>query len=352
MEQNRPEGDASVRKRISLADVAAEAGVSISTVSKVANGSVEVAASTRSRVERILRQRGYVGTRKRGVTRVPIAVLARDMQTPFTLDVIRGATVAAERLGVDLSVAIYSGEGGGTGWIDDLHSAGRKGILALTSVLDDRERARLAERNIEVVVVDAFHDPDAATYSIGATNWAGGLEAAEYLLGLGHRRIVMLGGESPVMANRARVSGYLAAVNGWEGPHDAPRVISGEFTYESGLEETTKILEGEGRPTAILAASDFQALGALEAARRLELRVPEDLSVVGFDDLIVAGMASPRLTTVNQPLEKMGALAIETIVALLGGSTTTPHHTELATHLVVRESTSRPSFDENMSKLM
>lgn len=330
------------RRRPSLADVAEIAGVSISTVSKVANGSADVADHTRHRIEGILRERGYVVTRKRRGSLTPVSILARDMHSPFTLDVIRGAIVAAEPLGIDISVAVYPADAPDHAWIDELRAAGRRGVVAHTSVLDDQERARIAEHGLTLVVIDPLNTPDPSTYSVGATNWAGGLEATEHLLGLGHRRIVMLSGYEAAMASRARVSGYRAALNGWAGEHDGSRVIAGDFTYESGLDTGTRVLSGPNPPTAIFAASDFQALGVLEAARRRGLRVPEDLSVVGFDDLIMARMSAPPLTSVRQPRDQMGAAAIEALAALLGGSTTRPHHTELATQLVVRESTASP----------
>lgn len=337
-----PDRETIQRRRPSLADVAETAGVSISTVSKVANGSADVADNTRRRVERILRERGYVTTRKRRGSLTPVTIMARDMHSPYTLDVIRGAVVAAAPLGLDIGITIYPENTADETWIDELRAAGRRGVVALTSTLDERERTRLAELGLELVVIDPVDAPGTSTYSVGATNWAGGLQATEHLLGLGHRSIVMLGGFEPVMASRARESGYRAALGSWAGDHGAPRVIGGDFTYESGLDAAIRVLSEPDPPTAIFAASDFQALGVLEAARRLGLRVPEDVSVVGFDDLVMARMSTPPLTSVRQPRDQIGAAAIETLAALLGGSTTRPHHTELATQLEVRESTAPP----------
>ncbi|ACQ78458.1 transcriptional regulator, LacI family [Beutenbergia cavernae DSM 12333] len=330
------------RKKPSLAEVAEIAGVSISTVSKVANGSVDVSDVTRERVERILSERGYVATKKRRGSLMPVAILARDMHSPYTLDVIRGAVDAAGPVQVDVTVARHPDDAADLRWIDEIHAAGRRGIIAITSMLDEAQRARVAHHGLALVVIDAVNNPDEATFSVGATNWAGGLGATEHLLDLGHRDVAMLSGLPQTMASRARVSGYRAALNGFEGDHAPARVLPGDFTYDSGLELGAQLLAGKARPTAIFAASDFQALGVLEAARRAGLRVPEDLSVVGFDDLIMAQMSSPQLTSVRQPLEQMGATAVETIVALLGGATGRPHHTELATRLVVRGSTAPP----------
>ncbi|WP_116952712.1 LacI family DNA-binding transcriptional regulator [Jiangella endophytica] len=330
------------RKKPSLADVAQIAGVSISTVSKVANGSADVSDVTRQRVERILKERRYVATKKRRGSLTPVAVLARDMHSPYTLDVIRGAVDAAAPAQVDINVSLHPDDARDLRWIDELHAAGRRGVIAITSVLDEQQRQRFAGHGLPLVVIDPLNNPDEDTYSVGATNWAGGLAATEHLLELGHRRIVMLSGFEAALASRARVSGYRAALNGAGREHDEPLVVPGDFTYDSGLELAAEVLAAPDRPTAIFAASDFQALGVIEAARRAGLRVPEDLSVIGFDDLIMAQMSSPPLTSVRQPLDLMGATAVETIVALLAGSTARPHHTELATRLMVRGSTAAP----------
>lgn len=331
------------RKKPSLADVATIAGVSISTVSKVANGGADVSDATRERVERILKERGYVATRKRKGSLTPVTILARDMHSPYTLDVFRGALDAAAEAQIDVGIARHPDSPGDLRWIDEIAAAGRRGIIAITSTLDAAERARIARHGLPLVVIDALNKPDEKTYSIGSTNWAGGLAAAEHLLELGHREIVMLCGYERAHASQARSSGFRAALNAAGVRHGAESVVAGDFTYDSGLEIASEVLARTERPTAILAASDFQALGAIEAARRAGLRVPEDLSVVGFDDLIIAQISSPPLTTVRQPIKQMGAAAVETIVALIAGSTGRPHHTELATSLVVRASTAAPT---------
>ncbi|UFU03257.1 LacI family transcriptional regulator [Ruania suaedae] len=327
------------RKKPSLAEVATATGVSISTVSKVANGSADVSDVTRERVERILKERGYVATRKRRGSMTPVAMLARDVHSPYTLDVLRGAIEAAARAQIDLSVSIYPDDAGDLGWIDELHAAGRRGVIAITSVLNDAQRTRFAEHRLPLVVIDPLSNPDEETYSVGATNWAGGMAAAEHLLELGHRRIAVLGGLPEAMASVARISGFRAAMNAADVPHSAGSVLDGDFTYDSGLDFGLRLLERDEPPTAIIASSDFQALGVIEAARRRGVRVPEDLSVIGFDDLIMAQMSSPPLTSVRQPLDQMGATAVETVAALLSGVTTRPRRTELATRLVVRGST-------------
>ncbi|WP_201848826.1 LacI family DNA-binding transcriptional regulator [Myceligenerans indicum] len=332
---NRPNGQG----KPSLAEVAKMTGVSISTVSKVANGGANVSDATRERVEHALKERGYVTPRKRRGSTTPVTVLARDMYSPYTLDVLRGAIDAAETSQLDVTVAVYPDDARDLRWIDELHAAGRRGVIAITSTLDDAERARFAAHRIPLVVIDPLSNPEEDTYSIGATNWAGGVSATEHLTELGHRRIAILSGYPEAMASRARLSGFLAGLAAAGVEPDPELELPGDFTFDSGLELGEKVLARDPRPTAVVTASDSQALGVLEAARRAGLRVPADLSVIGFDDLIMAQMSSPPLTTVRQPLDLMGAAAVETLAALLAGSTPRSHHTELATRLVVRSST-------------
>lgn len=332
------------RKKPSLAEVARIAGVSISTVSKVANGGVDVSDATRERVERILAERGYVATRKRRGSLIPVELITRDMYNPLTLDVLRGIIDAAASTGLDISVSRYPDNAPDHRWIDEIHAAGRRGVIALTSILDDDERARFRSHGLEVVAIDPLNRPDESTTSVGATNWAGGLQATEHLSGLGHTKIAMLTGFPEAMASRARVSGFRAAMGTAGIELDESMVLDGDFTYDSGLELGTELLRRSDRPTAVFAASDLPALGVIEAARRLGLRVPEDLSVVGFDDLIMAQVSAPPLTTVRQPLDQMGAVAVQMIAALIAdGPPDHALHTELATRLVVRGSTAPPA---------
>lgn len=329
-------------KKPSLAEVAEVAGVSISTVSKVANRSADVSDATRDRIERILKERGYVATRKRRGSLTPVTLLARSMHTPYVLDVLRGALDAADRARLDIGIARYPETSDDMRWIDEIAAAGKRGVIAITSTLNESERERFARLGLPIVVIDPLSKPTEDTYSIGSTNWAGGLAATEHLLELGHRRIAMLSGYERAQASQARRSGYLAALSA-AGDSAEATVIGGDFTYESGLEVAVELLTGTNRPSAVFAANDFQALGVLEAARRAGLRVPEDLSVVGFDDLVIAQTSSPPLTTVRQPLTHMGSAAVETLSALICGATDRPHHTELATRLVVRGSTAPPA---------
>ena len=192
---------------------------------------------------------------------------------------------------------------------------------------------------LPLVVIDPLNLPRARVTSVGSTNFAGGFAATEHLHSLGHRRIGYVGGPSTAACNQARLHGYRAAMEAGGAPVPPGFVTTGRFVYEDGVAGGAALLDLPDPPTAIFAGSDEMALGVMEAARARGLRVPQDLSLVGFDDTHIARMASPPLTTVRQPLREMGAVAVRTALRLAAGEAVESHHVELATELVVRGST-------------
>lgn len=190
-----------------------------------------------------------------------------------------------------------------------------------------------------MVVVDPVGGPMLDAPAIGATNWAGGLSAVEHLLSLGHRRIGVVTGPRELLCSQARLDGYRAALTAAGIGLDAELVHEGDFYHESGFTSGRAMLAAADRPSAIVASSDQMAFGVYEAVRQRGLRVPDDVSVVGFDDLPEVRWSSPPLTTVRQPLAEMGALAARTVLRLAAGDEAESPRVELATSLIVREST-------------
>ena len=181
--------------------------------------------------------------------------------------------------------------------------------------------------------------------AIGATNWNGGVEATEHLIRLGHERIGFVRGTTGSVPAAERLQGYLSALMMHDLPHDARLVAGDEFSAEAGLRAGLELLSlsPDVRPTGVFAANDAIALGVYQAARQLGLHVPDDLSVVGFDDSLLAPLVTPPLTTVNQPLEDMGAAAVRTLVDLSQSRPVTAGPIRLATSLAVRASTAPPA---------
>lgn len=325
--------------RVTLGEIAAAANVSIPTVSKVINGRADVAATTRSRVESVLSQYGYLprkpSTRRAGM----IDLLFTDL-SPWSVEIIRGAEEAALAMKSRIAVSVIPDEDAADRWMRSLGRGRTDGVILVLTELSERQRKRLDELHTPIVIVDPAGQPDPQVPSIGAANWAGGLAATEHLLQLGHRRIGTITGRPRVLCSQARLDGYRAALERAGMPVDSALIAYGDFRYESALTAAQAMLDLEDPPTAIFAASDVQAMGVYEAARQHGLRLPDDLSVVGFDDVPMARWMAPPLTTLRQPLAEMAALAVRTLVA--GDSADFNHRVELSTNLIVRASTAPP----------
>ncbi|MEV4109060.1 substrate-binding domain-containing protein [Nonomuraea sp. NPDC049695] len=177
---------------------------------------------------------------------------------------------------------------------------------------------------------------------VGATNWSGGRSATRHLIQLGHRRIAMISGPDDVLCCRARLDGYRSAMESAGLPVRADLVVRTDLTPEDGHAAALDLLNRPEPPTAIFTGNDLQALGVYQAARALGLRIPTDLSVVGFDDLPLAALVDPPLTTVHQPIAEMAVAATELAIALGRGERTSQAGLELATTLSVRQSTAPP----------
>ncbi|MGY1498187.1 LacI family DNA-binding transcriptional regulator [Streptomyces sp. QTS52] len=327
-----------------LAEIAREAGVSAPTVSKVLNGRADVAPGTRTRVEDLLRAYGY-RRRRAEATRSPLIDLVfHELESAWAMEVIRGVENAAREEG--LSVVLSESAGRltpGRTWADQVAARRPHGVILVLSGLDESQRALLTSRSIPFVVMDPAGDPGDNVPSVGATNWQGGLAATRHLVELGHTRIASISGPSRMMCSRARVDGYRAALETAGLPVDPALLKVGDFHHETGYRAGLELLRSPDRPTAVFAGNDLQALGLYEAARELGLRIPEDLSVVGFDDLPIARLVGPPLTTVRQPLMEMAETAAKLVLNLgREDGTSGATRVELATSLVVRNSTGAP----------
>jgi LacI family transcriptional regulator len=345
MGQRRDEPDtsesAAARERVRLADIAAAAGVSVPTVSKVLNGHADVAVGTRSRVAALLADYNYTARRRPGRPCLIDLVFA-DL-SPWALEIIRGAEEAASAEGCRVTVSVVPGEPDTRDWLTRLPASQTDGVIFVLTELPPAHRARLAAMDMPMVIVDPVGQPDPSIPAVGATNWAGGLAATEHLLEIGHRRIGTITGRMSLLCSRARLDGYRAALERAGIPADPALIFPGDFTFESAMTAAAGMLRLADPPTAIFAGSDMQAMGVYEAARRHKLRIPDDLSVVGFDDLPMSGWVSPPLTTVVQPVARMATMATRTLIAMLDGrAEALSMRIELTTSLVVRASTAPP----------
>ncbi|WP_327011326.1 LacI family DNA-binding transcriptional regulator [Dactylosporangium sp. NBC_01737] len=332
--------------RATMSQIAAEAGVSVPTVSKVLNGRRDVAPATRERVEELLRRRSYLPRRTLPARTVGlIDVVFVDLGSPWAMRILAGVEEVAHRAGTGVVVSAVHGRSRtepDRRWLENLAARRSDGVLLVLSELSAEQRTRLAEHGIPVVVVDPAGQPDPSMPSVGATNWTGALRATEHLIGLGHRRIAVIGGPGDVLCSLARIDGYRAAMHaaGLDVPAGYER--TGDFTSPTGYRETLALLDLPQPPTAVFACADEMARGAYEALYERGLRVPDDISIVGFDDLDQARWSIPPLTTVRQPLTEMAGTATRMLLSLIAGETLDSPRLELATPLVVRASTAPP----------
>lgn len=330
--------------RVTLADIAQEASVSLSTISKVLNGRSDVSAPTRARIEALLSEHGYL-RRKTGETTTGLVELVfHELEAAWSMEIIRGVeNIAAEN---GLSVVLTqsgSRHAPGPEWIEGVMRRRPVGVVLVFSDLPAEYRRALRLRAIPFVIIDPAGDPSPDVPSIGSANWSGGLMATRHLIELGHRRIAAITGPEDMMCSHARIDGFRSAMSaaGLEVRPDWIRF--GDFHTAGGQLHGTQLLQGDDRPTAIFAGSDLQALGVLEAVRGLGLRVPEDLSLVGYDDIPLAKWVSPALTTIRQPLKRMGEEATRLVLRMSRTPLDSIPRMDLATNLVVRESTAPPS---------
>jgi LacI family transcriptional regulator len=332
--------------RVTLATIADAAGVSVATVSKVINGRSDVAPATRAAVQDALDAHSYSPRRAPARRSAPLELLFHGPLTAYSVEVLAGVLGEAASAPVDVVVSIRSRPPTGgtrvTKWVRELIDADRQALIAVTSEFTPADVALLSRAPVALVVIDPINVPTVEIASVGSTNFTGGLAATQHLLGLGHRRVAYLGGPVTAACNQARLQGFRGAMDAAGEPVPPEYLRFGRFEYEDGLEQGAALLQLREPPTAVFAANDEMALGVMEAARSRGLRIPEDLSVVGFDDTRVAWISSPPLTTVAQPLRSMGAIAVRTALRLAGGEPIDSHHVELATELKVRASTAPP----------
>ncbi|MFI6740232.1 LacI family DNA-binding transcriptional regulator [Nonomuraea sp. NPDC050451] len=332
--------DITTERRSTMADIAAQAGVSVSTVSKVLHGRSDVSAKTRGKVQRLLGQHGYTLPGRYEHPGGLIEFVINELDNPWAVELIRGAEEALQAEGMGLVVsAVHKRSNLARQWLDDLSTRGSLGAILVISELSADQERELRRLGIPFVVVQPSVDEGPDVPSVGSTSWNGGFTATRHLIELGHRRIAMITGPAHRLTSRARLDGYRAALDQVGIEVDPALIRHGDYSHEPAYHRALELLDLPDRPTAVFAGNDIQALATYRAARARGLRVPEDLSVVGFDDLSFAQWISPTLTTVRQPLANMAGMAARMLMQLINGQEPETPRVELATSLVIREST-------------
>lgn len=329
------------RSRVTIRDVAAQAGVSVATVSKVLNQRYGVSADTFARVQAVIKELGYeaslVAQSLRNHRTNVIGILVADIE-PFSTELLKGAADAIRGTGFEL--VVYSA-GGRTG---DPEGWEQRYLTRLSGTLVDGAVLVTPAVDLEglpgtpVVAVDP-HTGRAALPTVDSDNLHGGRLATEHLLELGHRRIALLTGREDLKSAQQRETGYRGALASAGIEVDESLIRRGEYDHDVAAESARALLSEPDRPTAVFAANDISAIATIESALELGLRVPEDVSVVGFDNIPESALCTPPLTTVQQPIREMGQRAVTLLVRLINGEEPEDTHITLGTELVVRQTT-------------
>jgi DNA-binding LacI/PurR family transcriptional regulator len=329
--------------RPKIADVAAAAGVSVPTVSKVLNGRSHVSDATRARVRKALEDLDYT---KRNVPAAQpglLQLVVNNFDSPWILETMEGVEAAASRLGFAIAYT-RADHATAESWRKLRESSANRlaGVVLLAPRSGSRLVTTLRSLNIPAVAIDPEVSEGLAIPSVSPASFSGALAAVGHVLGLGHRRIGIITGRGHSPGHGlARYAAYVAALHEAGLPVLPELVRDGDFSIESGLRLGGDLLDLPEPPTAIVTGSDLQALGVMNAAAQRSLKIPADLSIVGFDDIAQAALMSPPLTTVRQPLAQLASMAVGMLTEQQGPAV--PAALEVATELVIRGTTAPPS---------
>lgn len=322
-----------------LAEIAADAGVSVATVSRVLNGKPGISDRKRDSIERLLDERGYE-RRKPRRTGALIDLVMRGMDTQWAVGLLRGVYAEAARSKVDVVTTVTNGlPAGSSDWVERVMTRGTDGVLIVVSEIDETAREELANLRVPVVLIDPVGSETNTYVSVSSTDWVGGRDATEHLIRLGHRRIGFVTGPMRLACHVDRLDGYYSALGRAGIAPDPALVRYGDSLTAGGEKFGGELLDMDDPPTAILSGSDEQAFGFYLAAEQRGLRVPEDVSVIGFDDVDLCKWVTPQLTTVRQPLEDMASEATRLLLALANGDAIASRRVQLASELIIRKST-------------
>ncbi len=330
-----------------MAQIAREAGVSTTTVSKVLNQLPGVGPQTRARIQQVIEQRGYVQNHaarhlRKGQSGLIDLVIMR-LEGGYDLGIMRGVQDVLEQSGHRLVVfATHEDEELERIWLRRILDQSTDGVLLLLPYERIGVANTLAEHNIPFVAIGDRNEPTAAFPTIGSTIWLGGYNATEHLIALGHRRIGIITGPLHLTTSRARLAGYREALERAGIPVDPSLICEGNYLLGDGYQQTSTLLNLPDPPTAIFAGNDAQAAGVYQALYQHNVRIPDAMSVIGFDDVMYSAQMSPPLTTIRQPLAEMGKMAANMLLRLISGLPLDSNHVELSTSLVVRQSCAPP----------
>jgi LacI family transcriptional regulator len=333
---------------LSQADVARKAGVSIMTVSRVVNGSSKVSSKTRQKVLQAIRELAYYPNAaaralNRNRTNVMEVVIPHEdyfFSSEYFSELLFSIEKVVREKQYNVIFNTYH-PGGRVDYAALYKQRKVDGLMIVAPAAGDRRLESLQDEQIPLVLINGRSDGPRLSY-VDVDNVKGGQMATEYLLDLGHRRIAVITGGSLVINARHRLDGYLRALAGRRIPAREDWIYEGNWSEQSGYTALLSFLGLRERPTAVFCCNDLMALGAIRAAADRGIGVPEEISVIGYDDIRLSSFVSPRLTTIRQPLDRVGQSAAQIMLELLADRMPRPHQIVLQPDLVVRASCHAP----------
>lgn len=325
-----------------LSDVAAEAGVSPTAVSRYLNNRIDLPQATRDRIDAAIAKLDYrpnlLARRLSTGKAEAISLVSPDIANPFFAELAAAVEREAHAHGYAIYISSTSGD------LDQEADAIRRmadghvdGLIMMTNRVDDGRLAALLDGRDNVVLLDEAID-GVSVPGVFVENETGAYQATRHLIEKGHRDIAVIAGPTRLMSVTERLAGFERAMKEAHLPVRPGWMMLGDYSRSYGRSAAAVLLDAPVRPTAILACSDYIAIGVMQAVRSRGLVIPDDLSLVGFDDMAFAELVDPPLTTVRQPLAEMGRLAVQYLLALIDGGAVPPAETRLPVDLIIRDS--------------
>ncbi|GAA1559509.1 LacI family DNA-binding transcriptional regulator [Kribbella lupini] len=333
---------------MSIQEVARIASVSPSTVSRYLNGTLVLKGDTKQRVDGALQDTGYVH-RPRPKKAVPVkrsvvGVVVPELTNPYFAILAEQIAAAADQQSV--STVVFSAmnlPGNETPYVELARRLKLDGLLYVGSTVRNDALEKAMKAGFPVVVVDEPQELSLESHTVFQDDYSGAFQAVSYLAGQGHREIGFVSGSSVMRTAQERLRAYSDVLRRHDIDPDAQFRGIGSFTEEYGATVMAQIMASERRPTAVFVASDIIAVGLVVAARSMRVRIPTDLSVVGYDDIPAARHLSPPLTTVRSPLADMARAAVDLTIEVMKDQDVRPRHVVVPAGMIIRESAEPPS---------
>jgi DNA-binding LacI/PurR family transcriptional regulator len=334
-------------KATTIYDVAKEAGVSIASVSNAINGKGNIGKKKREEIfkvmERLQYQPSVIASALMGKKTFTLGLLIPDVSNPFFAEIARSVEDLAHHVGYSVIVCSTDNQDERVEkYIRLLEQKSVDGIMIGTGVENTEILLQLAEKSVPIIMI-AREVSAMSVHSVLTDDFKGGSLAAQHLLELGHSRMAVLSENLKVSSSVERVKGFKFALFEAGLAIEEDDILSCESTIRDGRRAAAELIRRGNRPSALFCCNDLLAIGALQAAKEAGVRVPEELSVVGFDNTILSTVTSPMLTTIAQPMEQMVKLAFDLLIGDSEQEDTIKQRIVMQPELIVRESTSNPN---------